>query len=293
MKKLKYFCLLLILFSCKKHIELDKDFSQTKPVLNCFFSPQDSLFVNLTQSRSPLVSGLDSFEVLQNANIKIYENNLQQSILFDFNGYYYKAQNFSAKPNCKYKIEITTEDNKVLTAEDSIISASPINWVLKEKLMIENFNYAKVTFNFSDNKDVTNYYWLNVYAYWKPIDAKYWGTYLSKIETNDPVLANWSGYKDKIILFTDEKFNGLNYNMSFNFFISYEDSIKVVFKLNSVSQGLYNYLKSVQKQGENPEFPNPLEEPTFIYSNVKGGLGIFGAYNSSIDSIKFATNFLK
>lgn len=44
----------------------------------------------------------------------------------------------------------------------------------------------------------------------------------------------------------------------------------------------YRFHRSVQQAGED----NPFAEPALVYTNVKGGLGVFAAYNQSVQVIK-------
>jgi hypothetical protein len=286
--KFKYYILLiLLLYSCRKPLDIDKDFSDTKPVLNCYFSPKDSVFISLTRSMSPLSYSVEKFEVLQNPQIEIYENNNLLDVSFIFENDFYKAQNFHPKANFNYQIKVTTENNDIIEAGDSIVSTIPIINMSYEKYTDE-FGYImyKVFTNFTDPKEIINYYWLNLSVMQK--SDNWWISYCCPIYSTDPKIDEWNENKYNYLIFTDEKINGLDNSIYFEVFPDY-DSTRVIARLNSISVNLYNFLKTYNEQTENIEINNPLEEPTPIFSNVTGGLGIFGAYNSSIDTLIFAT----
>jgi len=307
--KTKYLFSIIIIFfvACKQPFELDKDFTQTKPVINCMFSPQDSFVVNLTQSRSPLVMYDVKFEPLANADIKIYENNVLQNVVFKYDSFYYTAQNFVPKSNCKYKIEVTTANGQYLTAEDSITNNTKISNYTSHHVFETDINdnimkYEKVSFDILDNKNEKNYYWLNIKQYSKIKDSTKWNESGWDILSDNPVFEKKYLTYATSIAFSDEKFDAVNYNLSLKFyrfdttytylenilFPLINDSTKIVFKLNTISESLYKYLKSFEKQFEGGgEIPNPLAEPIFLYSNVKEGFGIFGAYNAYVDSFTF------
>jgi len=60
---------------------------------------------------------------------------------------------------------------------------------------------------------------------------------------------------------------------------------KIHIKLYSISEGYYNYKKSVQEWNKNKD--NPFTEPVIIYSNVVNGMGILGEASCYIDSTVF------
>lgn len=282
------FVSIFILFSCRKPLEIEKDFSSTKPVLNCYFSPQDSVFISLTQSMSPLSYSIEKFEILQNAKIELFENSKQLNVTFVFENDFYKAQNFEPKPKFNYKIKVTTENKEIIEAEDSVINTVPIINMSYEKYTDEyGYTLYRIFTNFTDPKETTNYYWLNLNVKEKVNSGVFYnvGTI---IYCSDPILSETNFNRFQYLIFSDKQINGLNYNFTYELFLQY-DSTQVIAKLNSISEDLYNYLKSYKEQTTYQEINNPLEEPTPIFTNIEGGLGIFGAYNSSIDTLIFAT----
>ncbi|WP_163628702.1 DUF4249 domain-containing protein [Paludibacter sp. 221] len=57
--------------------------------------------------------------------------------------------------------------------------------------------------------------------------------------------------------------------------------IELTAKLQSISRDYYLYLKTRSEAEASSDFGGLFSEPIQIYSNVKGGLGILGSYNSS------------
>ncbi|MBP6385527.1 MAG: DUF4249 domain-containing protein [Pseudarcicella sp.] len=62
--------------------------------------------------------------------------------------------------------------------------------------------------------------------------------------------------------------NGTANDINFNFFLE--------ISLSTVDENIYKYAKSVKSSSKNDD--NPFAEPVQIYSNIKGGIGVFGAY---------------
>ncbi|HET7734313.1 MAG TPA: DUF4249 family protein, partial [Paludibacter sp.] len=97
--------------------------------------------------------------------------------------------------------------------------------------------------------------------------------------------------------FSDELFNGKEYNLSFTFNIytttykpeyqnnNHEINVKTPVKqelrieLQSISKSYFLYLRSRAANMDAVEF---FSEPVQIYSNVTDGIGILGSYSSSV-----------
>ena len=169
----------------------------------------------------------------------------------------------------------------------------------------KNINF-KLTFH--DNPDQVNYYRLVV-------DTKYIfkvtntvsglhtdsiiDYYNSMVELKDPVFG--SATPDLLSLvngpgsnfygcFSDELFNGKTYPLTFTlnddvyyYYPKYSasnkvpDSKEVYIYLQSISKDYYLYLNSRLSSGNVDPF---FSEPTQIYNNIKGGIGILGSYTS-------------
>lgn len=95
--------------------------------------------------------------------------------------------------------------------------------------------------------------------------------------TNADVLGTESDVNE---FFTDELMNG-NYNLSYwmntyrDIYTQFDEYLEIETTLNSISKELYLYSKSRIQQSNTSG--NPFAEPVPVYSNVAGGLGIFGS----------------
>ena len=90
----------------------------------------------------------------------------------------------------------------------------------------------------------------------------------------------------KYFLFTDKSFNENNFR--FNVKSLYDLKWKMIyFNLVNLSEDMYFYLETYDRDYNSIEF---IAEPVRIYSNIKGGRGIFAGYNLSRDSIYFPGN---
>lgn len=65
---------------------------------------------------------------------------------------------------------------------------------------------------------------------------------------------------------------------------SAEGFYRVIIELQSISKDLYYYIKSID--GANNITSGLFTEPVQVYSNINDGVGIWGMYASSVDTIK-------
>lgn len=86
-------------------------------------------------------------------------------------------------------------------------------------------------------------------------------------------------------LFTDELMNGKNYKFLFGKFNRYEihkevgEYIKINIVLDNMSKDLYLYYRSRDEHSYAKD--DPFAEPVPVFSNIVGGLGIFGSQSTS------------
>ena len=88
------------------------------------------------------------------------------------------------------------------------------------------------------------------------------------------------------MLFNDKAFNGKAYSITFD----YKESLnrnqrfgKLHTELRRTSKDYYLYYTSLSRQISSPA--PPFSEPVILYSNIENGLGLFGGYTVSIDSV--------
>jgi hypothetical protein len=115
--------------------------------------------------------------------------------------------------------------------------------------------------------------------------------------SNDPVL-NFYGNTDILgtnastaEFFTDELLNRETYNLSFwgqtwrKIYYEYGEYMEVIATVENLSKELFLFSLSLEQQGMISG--NPFAEPVPVFSNVEGGLGIFGSAATSSKSFLF------
>jgi hypothetical protein len=203
-------------------------------------------------------------------------------------------------------INIDTVDVKCYATEYSAIYTDSYTDGYQNDMMdIENMyvaiTYSKVKITFNDPEKIKNYY--RVYL---EISDKYDGEYEPNrrvnFYSNDIVfgsssmgVANTSAYNE----FNDLLFDGEKYTLTLCFYdersYSKNDTIyyykniperrEVTVRLESLCESYYNYLSSLSLYNSNFD-GGFFSEPVQIYSNIKDGMGILGAYSVSLGTIE-------
>ena len=155
----------------------------------------------------------------------------------------------------------------------------------------EGYTHEQLEFRvkFKDNPDKNNYYLLapkqiEIYTYYDyEEDTIISDTmqFMMYFESNDPsAIENlW----DKGVLFNDNLFNGNTYEFVFSTERYFYDTSLIWFNLKSISEDYFKYLATCNKHMEANW--DPFMEKISVYSNVKGGVGIFGGYSLAADTI--------
>jgi len=195
-----------------------------------------------------------------------------------------------------YRIDVTHPDYKSAHAINRVPSAIEIVEIDTSTVIYQGEETLKIDFNIIDNGKEDNFY------VWDIIDSDEDITDILPDNQADLVsedmnlenIADQGGQNQSKLFFQDSEFNGTEYEASFMTFknrnLTEENSsvdgegeeIKLQLRILSVSQELFEYLKSVesyyQRNNPNTSSVHPIE----IHSNVVDGLGIFGAYNQTL-----------
>ncbi len=88
------------------------------------------------------------------------------------------------------------------------------------------------------------------------------------------------------ILFSDQLIDGKSYSFRgqiSTWSLESADSALVFFRLHSISESYYKYLKSPQKHYDAKD--DYLAVPVIVFSNIESGTGFFGGYSSDVMTI--------
>ncbi len=281
--------LFVILVSCEKIIDINIPEKDKKIVVNSIISTDSLVKVNVSKSLNILDNQNAVF--LNDASVKLYEDNVFIEQLQNTTNGNFESQSFYPSVGKKYKIEVSHSNLNTVTAENKIPVKVAINSIDTVSKNTEGYSSYELTINFTDPVNDTNYYFLEAktkmpldydYNTGKPIGYDMQNIY---IFSDDKIVQAGVDHNGGIV-FSDNLINGQTYPLKvqvdkYNF---YEDTNMVYFYLNSVSKDFYLYVISFSMNVNNQD--NPFAEPVQVYENINNGYGIFAGYSSYVDSVE-------
>jgi hypothetical protein len=277
MKKLLYLIPFLFLFiACEQDADVDIPETEPKLVISCFLTPQDS-FIRAKITRSnPIFNSSTTLNPgpVTNATVTLYGNSTSIILAYDSATEYYQANQslFPIIGGNEYKIVVTHPSGNRAEATTVIPLVSPANFqcTTVDSVYSSDPYYVsgetRFTYSFSDPAGVSNYYRFVIY------DVSY-STF-----SGDTTLqrTSWD-------LFSDDNADGTTITQ--NSIAYYYENINSGDTLIGYDVWLLSGNEAYQRFHLSIDNYNgggdPFSEPTLIYSNVTGGLGIFAGANST------------
>ena len=255
---------IFMLTSCEKDVtNIKLPSSEPKLVVGCFISPQDSsIIVTLTRSApvfGPGQSNSNGFPV-EDASVVISNGSVSSTIPFSTVNYQYELQAnlFPIVAGQTYYLTVTTPKGESVSANCTV----PVSNL--SSLMVEFTDtlseVKRITVKWQDKTNEANYY--KAFAQMVLIDT------VSLDTLYDYMFGNTT-------LFNDNGKDGSDFYSKLEGYTFFGGSYKAItgydiYVLN-VDMHYYNYQKSL----DNYTYDDPFSEPSPIYTNIKGGLGIF------------------
>lgn len=300
-----FFCLTLL--SCEKTIDFNETATKPFMVLNSYINPSEIITVEITKSQSVIKEF--KVERITNADVEIFEN----GVLFEKLSYDGKKECY--KSTKKPIIGNTYSINAAASGYNSISSETiiPKKPALTDHIFQEadsEYNNGKMTarIRLKDEANKKNYYRIvveeGVYYMNGPDDFNqrtFGNNFNKQFEWEGNIMKRWIGLqsKDPVLtgkgqsgneyledvpdnifgIFNDDLFEGEEYTVEFTFNTYYSEGLqqRVNVYVMSITEDYYLYLKSYSSQTFYDE--SPFSEPVQIYSNIRNGAGVFGAYN--------------
>ena len=272
-KQFKYIFLLLSIASltaCESMIS-DVAVPESKPklVINGYISTEnDTLKVKIQKSR-PLYSHSNGYEygypVVTDATVKISDGTKSISLLYNDIEKQYLAltDTFGIEAGQTYHLEVHTSDGEIATASCTIPMNTPPEI---EIINIETYNDYEnsekvVSFRFKDLDGANDYYHVAAgMQFSNGFDGKYYDDIY--FETGEPFVSDVNKEGGYFIFKTSRLYIQDSVPPDLQLFIAVTD------------ENYYNYHRSIYNyQGD-----NPFSEPTPVFTNITGGVGVFGSY---------------
>ncbi len=287
MKNYKTYLILImtaVLFSsCDQLIsEIDAPPSESKLVVFSVISPQDSVIEVKVHKSNPLFSDItyqwneERFPPVVNATVLLSGEGQSATIPYDeeFETYRIDRTAFNIKSGGHYELKVMVPDFTQISAECTVPEQIPPDIEITGSGMTEETGMEEwyFEFRFKDLPGIGNNYLVNGAV----ISYDPW------MGENGDTYNYFPGFKQGNFLVSDKSNDGGYFNYrTYSIVPQYLDSNNVWISLSLIDENYYQYAQSVF----NFQDDNPFSEPTPIYSNIDGGLGVFGGMNSTIVAV--------
>lgn len=270
MKKYIYLLLLIpVFFSCEKDANVDIPLTKPQLVAACFVGAnEDTARLKLSWSAPIFYSSQNNLEYESGAKVILSKGNQQYPMTWDQISESYIASNVDFKKGDLINLNITFETENIKSS--CTIAPEPIytmeyNGITKE--IEDGWESLILNYKFTNNSaNEINYYRILFEGYYTDkYSNKQYAYTLNNKNGEFYSLANGES--------TDLKIYFINYGENNKL-----DSIK--YYVIRSDADYYKYHKSVYNYQGDDFFT----EPSIIYNNVEGGLGIFCSYNMVTDT---------
>jgi hypothetical protein len=312
--KYKYFlsiaAVVSFLFSCEKIIEFNGDEVKTKLVLNGLLTSDSIVKIQLTESRFFLDGR--PFNPINDAEVTLWKDGDSIESLQNTGEGYYTG---TYVPREGDNLRITASHSRLdpIECETQIVSPTPVIAVdtAFNRTIFYTYGYeyenevwtvtdstahcelgGDITITFNDPADIAGYYLLTLDLYTRYANGRvdirplYFTSDDMVFQTNNELPFNdKDGDSRALHLFSDELFDGKEDKQlkiklgksSISYLPGTDTNYKIRVTLQSLSPSYYMYLKTREANSDSDLFTEPVQ----IYTNIKGGIGIFGNYSNS------------
>lgn len=300
---------LSLLWGCETMIDdLDEDKLpkvQSKLVVQAYISPQMDVIRVLVSESQPIFGEVkNEINIITNATVTLSNDQSSVQIPLDSVDYRLGTDKFKIEAGKKYTLTVT--DGSRTVKASCVVPA--------ENVQVKNFTldtvYAyrfdadttlRVRVSWIDTPGVANYYTVRGIVTGLANVVEFDQNAGEYVVHRRP-FENELYFTNRDYLISDTNLDGRTltspdgYANSFYNYFTYADKDgkthtvfaepklqEIRYEISSLDENYYKFQKSL-KDHENSD--NPFVEPLPVYSNVEGGLGCFGAYNSLILEIK-------
>jgi hypothetical protein len=244
--------------SCQSELSVIGIKNENKLVVQSFISPQDTILsVRVSNTNAVIGQVAKEFKTITNANVTIGNGVKSVLLSYDKEGYYQiSSKQFEVKAGKTYFLRVSTPDGRTVLGECTI----PLNTVDEKKVIIDiesvTNDLKKVIVKWDDIRNEQNCY-------------RSTGTY-------ETVKKGCSS--DISFLIKDRNQDGVQTGYNFNTSISCGDgNPNFIIIIANYDLNGYQFISTLQEQ----YLVNgvPFTEPVQIFTNIKGGYGVFSGYN--------------
>lgn len=273
--------------SCEKEADIKIPEVKPKLVISSFICPQDTIIRVLVTKTAPIFRTRKSgdyfkdFNPINDAIVTITDGQNSINLVFNEKDLMYTSQNnqYQIQPEVEYQLTVSALGQTVKAkckipkeVTSLIATVDSIEYTRNYWGEIHTYKVLQLTAKWTDIFPETNYYRL-----------------LADVETNYPSDPDFLGSKFISAYFEEETIrkdkSGSSGTMSlkgeFNSGIytppdkPERKAIGINVHLLHINEDYYKYYEWLRNDNDG----NPFAEPTLVYTNVVGGLGVFAGYN--------------
>lgn len=242
-------------------------------VVYSFISPDEPHITVEVRKTMPIFSGsVSGNDTIANATVILKQGGSQIQLPYMGEGKYRILQSqFPLVSGVRYELEVTTPDGKKVTATTTV----PV-----EKANIDSFAVTRQAGPFGLTLDLVRVYWSDVSS-----AKNYYQLYTTSASLSEDTIFGDPG---KFVLdnqVIDDEFaqnNRITTSFQTSLGIEEGDTVGVEMILAHTDEAYYRYhLLRLNYTGN-----NPFSEPTVMFNNVNGGVGVFGSYRFSKRTIQ-------
>ena len=295
---------IFLLASCEKEIEFKGGRVEPLLVLNGLLMPDSVVSIHLSESRF-FLSSENEFKPVGNATVKLWKNGEAIATFSEHENGYYIAP-YRSKTGDRLRITASAPGLHPVECSTEILPAPEILSAEITKIQDELFDH-EVSLTLRDPAALANYYRLNLYL--KIYFSEEYFIYMpAHFHSDDAPFSTtefpMGDFGNRYHIFTDAVFNGIEYPLKLQVVARYDskgdnevdgsdskkndprDNIEPVnmelyVDLQHITKDYYLYLKS-RSSARGNDFGGMFSEPTQIFNNIQGGIGILGSYASTI-----------
>jgi hypothetical protein len=281
----------LIFENCRNQVITDFEDYPAIPVVNSILVADSTISVFVSMTNKVDASQL---EIIENAEVSLFCNNdFKENIVSQGEGIYSSKTIIEVEKN--YSCKVSIPGYPLVQCIDSIPAPVAILKISSNSFAgidEEGISYSSVTFTFTDNPELKNYYEAKI----KIAMNNNLSSFPQIINIFDPLLLN-EGLP--VAVFSDELIEGRSYSMTLNFhnnYYGYSDSsgyydvpYPLLLEFRSISYNYYQYVKNLYlyESGRYPDIVGGVVTAFPLYSNIENGYGIFAGYSAVVSDTIF------
>ena len=273
-----------MVFSCKQELPTDGiDFSE-KMVVNLLADNEDILKVHVGKTLSLVDSSAE--QRIEDAKVTITDDNANISELkytFLYGGKY--ISDFVPKPNTFYRLSVTHPKYSAANSSfviPSVFKSTGATWQDNTGTDSMGFPTGTITFTINDDVNDRNFYEISLFRFEDLGPA--WEV-MPVVPENPEISADPIFNPEGALLLEDGGFNGQSKTLRFTtpFGSNFGTPYKYLVVVKSLSPEYFKYFKSLEDYSlEGGLF----SDPSAIFNNIHGGVGICAGASISKDTIR-------